>query len=42
MTKFWKPHMRDAMAFAEKEENRDRMIKDIPGLLREANFISLI
>ena len=32
-------HMRDAMAFAEKEENRDRMIKDIPGLLREANFI---
>ena len=32
-------HMRDAMTFAEKEENKDRMVMDIPGLLREANFI---
>lgn len=32
-------HMRDAMACAEKEENKNRMLKDIPGLLREANFI---
>ena len=31
--------MRDAMTFAEKEENKDRMVMDIPGLLREANFI---
>ena len=32
-------HMRDAMVCAEKAENGDWMIKDIPGLLREANFI---
>ena len=31
-------HMRDAMTFAEKEENKDRMVMDIPGLLREANL----
>ena len=32
-------HMRDAMTFSEQEENRDRLVMDIPGLLREANFI---
>ena len=32
-------HMRDAMACAEQEENKDRMLREIPGLLREPNFI---
>lgn len=32
-------HLRDAMAAAEKEENKGQMLQELPGLLREANFI---
>lgn len=32
-------HMRDAMVSVETEANKDKAIKDIEGLLREANFI---
>lgn len=32
-------HMRDAMVYAEKAEYADKSLTDIPGLLREANFI---
>lgn len=32
-------HMKDALLFAENEENRDKEIVGIPGLLREAHFI---
>lgn len=32
-------HLRDAMAAAEKDENKTQRLRDIPGLLREANFI---
>lgn len=32
-------HLRDAMTAAEKEKNRGKMLREIPGLLREANFI---
>lgn len=32
-------HLRDAMIAAEKEENKSQMLREIPGLLREANFI---
>ncbi len=32
-------HMKDALLFAEKEENRARELGEIPGLLRDAHFI---
>lgn len=32
-------HLRDAMAYFEKPENKDRQLIEIPGLLREASFI---
>lgn len=32
-------HMKDALLFAENEENREKEIGEIPGLLREAHFI---
>ena len=32
-------HLRDAMAYFEKPENKDRQLIGIPGLLREASFI---
>lgn len=32
-------HMRDALNFAEKEENRRKTLKELEGLLREAHFI---
>ncbi|MCI9594397.1 MAG: HlyC/CorC family transporter [Lachnospiraceae bacterium] len=32
-------HMKDALLFAENEENRSREIGEIPGLLRDAHFI---
>lgn len=32
-------HMKDALLFAENEENRAREIGEIPGLLRDAHFI---
>ncbi|MBS6954167.1 MAG: HlyC/CorC family transporter [Enterocloster asparagiformis] len=32
-------HLRDAMAYFEKPENKDRQLTEIPGLLREASFI---
>lgn len=32
-------HMKDALLFAENEENRGREIGEIPGLLRDAHFI---
>lgn len=32
-------HMKDALLFAENEENRTKKIGEIPGLLREAHFI---
>lgn len=32
-------HLRDAISCASKEDKEDWLIKDIPGLLREANFI---
>lgn len=32
-------HMRDAMVYMEKAEYQDRPVMEIPGLLREANFI---
>ena len=35
-------HLRDAMTYAGKPENKERPLKDIPGLLREASFIPVI
>lgn len=32
-------HMRDALGFAEKEENRRKNLKELDGLLRDAHFI---
>ena len=32
-------HMRDAMVYVEMEEYKDRPLLEVPGLLREANFI---
>lgn len=32
-------HLREAMTFFEREENRDRPVRELPGLLREASFI---
>lgn len=32
-------HMRDALGYAEKEENRKQALKDLDGLLRDAHFI---
>lgn len=32
-------HLRDAMAYFEMPENKDRTLRDVPGLLREASFI---
>ena len=32
-------YLRDALVYAEQDENRARPIKELPGLLREAHFI---
>lgn len=32
-------HMKDALIFADTQENQEKMIKEIPGLLRKAYFI---
>lgn len=32
-------HLRDAMAYFEMSENKDKKLRDVPGLLREASFI---
>lgn len=32
-------HLRDAMAYFEVSENKDKKLRDVPGLLREASFI---
>lgn len=32
-------HMRDALVFAEKEDNRRKQLRELDGLLREAHFI---
>ncbi len=32
-------HMKDALLYADNEENRSRQLADIPGILREAHFI---
>ncbi|MDO5416386.1 MAG: hemolysin family protein [Lachnospiraceae bacterium] len=32
-------HMKDALLYADNEENRDKPLSDIPGLLREPHFI---